>query len=333
MLYIHGLGHFHPENVITNQFLEDLDIGTTRTWIVERVGIQSRRTVLELDYIRATKNADPRAAQEASTFTNAETGSFAAQMALKNANIDASQVGMVIAGGCSADLSTPAEACIIASRLGINSPAFDLNSACSSFGAQLYFLSLMQTEALPEFILLISPENNTRTVNYQDRRTAVLWGDGTSAALVSTRVPSQARVLFNTLQSEPAGWDKVYIPRSGHFVQDGAAVQAFAVKRTSQCLKEIRNRLAKSLQNFNFIGHQANYRMLQSVCEKCAITPERHFYNIIDFGNTGAAGAPTVLSQNWHRFGAGAVLALVVVGAGLTWSSMVIEFDAMQKAA
>ena len=77
-LYLHGLGHFHPENVISNRFLEELDIGTTQEWIMERVGIQERRTALSLDYIQATRNRDPRAALEASSHTNARIGAAAA---------------------------------------------------------------------------------------------------------------------------------------------------------------------------------------------------------------------------------------------------------------
>ena len=88
-LYLHGLGHFHPENEITNRFLEDLDIGTTDAWIMERVGIRSRRTVLPLDYIRETRNRDPRMAREAMLYGNAETGRRAAEMAIARAGIDA----------------------------------------------------------------------------------------------------------------------------------------------------------------------------------------------------------------------------------------------------
>src|SRR5215471_6909327 len=101
MLYFHGFGHFHPENVIDNAFLESLDIGTNDRWIVERVGIKSRRTVLPLDYIRATKNKDLRAGQEAALYTNAETGRRAAEMAIERAGIDVKDIGMVIAGDCS----------------------------------------------------------------------------------------------------------------------------------------------------------------------------------------------------------------------------------------
>lgn len=323
MIYIHGLGHFHPANIIDNKFLEDLDIGTNDQWILDRVGIKTRHTVLPLSYIKETRNQDPRAAHEAEEYSNAVTGKEAAERALKNAGVDRSQIGMVIAGGCSPETLTPAEACTIAAELGIEATAFDLNSACSSFGSQMYFLSLMQPEKLPEFVLLVNPENNTKSIDYSDRNTAVLWGDGSSAAVVSTKVSSRVKATSFTLTSSPEGWKKVRIPRMGFFEQEGATVQTFAIKRTIRCYNEIRDKIGG--QPF-LISHQANLRMLESVCKRCKIEPKNHFYNVSEYGNTGAAGAPTVLSQNWHKFTAGDRIALIVVGAGLTWSSMAIEF-------
>ena len=110
MLYLHGMGHFHPENVITNRFLEELEIGTDEAWILERVGIRERRTVLPLDYIRQTKNRDPRAAHEASLYRNAQTGAAAARMALDRAGLKPADVGLVIAGSSSPAFLIPAEA-------------------------------------------------------------------------------------------------------------------------------------------------------------------------------------------------------------------------------
>ncbi len=325
-VFIHGMGHSHPENIIDNKFLEELDIGTNDKWIMERVGIQTRRTVLPLDYIKETRNRDTRAAVDAAQVSNAETGKIAAEVAIANAGISSADIGMVIAGGCSPDTVTPAEACSIAAALEIECESFDLNSACSSFGAQMHFLARMRPESLPEYILLVSPENNTRTIDYSDRNTAVLWGDGTSAAVVSTRVPAAAQAVFQTLTSSPKGWDKVVIPRQGHFSQEGPTVQTFAIKRTVKCYRQIRERYTDNTPGLYFVGHQANLRMLQSVCERSEIPEDRHMFNVDVFGNTGAAGAPVVLSQNWRRFKAGDVLALIVVGAGLTWSSMAIEF-------
>ena len=99
-LYIHGMGHFHPDNIVDNAFLEELDIGTNEEWILERVGIHVRRTVLPLDYIRETKNSDPRLGQEAAEIDSRQCAAAAADMALQRAGISRQQIGMVIAGGC-----------------------------------------------------------------------------------------------------------------------------------------------------------------------------------------------------------------------------------------
>jgi 3-oxoacyl-[acyl-carrier-protein] synthase-3 len=322
-LYLHGVGHFHPDNIIDNAFLESLNIETNHEWIMDRVGIKERRTVLSLDYIRQTQNLDPRGAIDAAVYSNAETGQRAAEKALQHAGISASQIGMVIAGGCSPDVVTPAEACTIAALLNIESPALDLNSACSSFGAQMYFLSMMDPDALPEYVLVVIPENNTRTINYTDRSTAVLWGDGTFACVISTKHISKTVITHTTMQSNPKKWEAVQIPRQGHFQQDGRAVQSFAIRQSVQCFKNLNQTQDRDMY---FIGHQANLTMLQSVQSRCELSANKHLYNIDHFGNTGAAGAPTVLSQNWDKFQSGDKIGLVVVGAGLTWASMKIEF-------
>src|SRR5262245_33087077 len=198
MLYLHGFGHFHPENQLDNAFLESLDIGTNEQWIVDRVGIRNRRTVLPLNYIRTTKNKDIRAAQQAALYTNAETGRRAALMAIERAGIKPTDIGMVIAGGCSPDTCIPAEAAAVAKALGLVVPAFDLHSACSSFGAQCHFLSHMAPAILPDFVLLVTPENTTRITDFSDRSSAILFGDATSAAVVSTKVPARARAVFTS---------------------------------------------------------------------------------------------------------------------------------------
>ncbi|MCC6668558.1 MAG: ketoacyl-ACP synthase III [Polyangiaceae bacterium] len=328
-LYLHAVGHFHPENVIDNRFLEELEIGTTDEWILERVGIRERRTVLPLDYIRSTKNADLRVGQEAALYSNVETGRRAALVALERAGLAPGDIGMVVAGGCCPEMQIPAEACRIAHALGLEVPAFDLNSACSSFGAQLHLLASMA--GLPRYVLVVNPENTTRAVSYADRATAVLWGDGTSAAIVSSEVPARARVVETTLASSPAGAGSVVIPRFGHFTQDGGAVQRFAIKTTQACLEALlpgaRARVEKTGGRVHFIGHQANLLVLESVARRAGIGWDEQWHNVIQFGNTGAAGAPIVLSQHWDQLKAGHSVVLAVVGSGLTWASMRIDIE------
>jgi 3-oxoacyl-[acyl-carrier-protein] synthase-3 len=326
-LFLHGLGHFHPENEITNRFLEELEIGTSDAWILERVGIRSRRTVLPLDYLRQTRNLDLRAANEAALYTNAELGRRAAELALARAGIERGDVGMVIAGGSAPDSLTPAEACWIARALGLEVPALDVNSACTSFLAQLFLLEAMRPEALPPFVLLVVPEIATKIVRYDDRASAVLWGDGAAAAVVSTRVPGRARVLGTRLASSPAGAEKVVVPRLGWFAQDGRAVQTFAIKKTVAVFEELRAAFARPDRALHFVGHQANLRMLEAVCQRCAIPDGRHHYNVDEYGNTAGASSATVLSMRWEKWGPGDDVAVAGVGAGLTWAGYCLRFE------
>jgi 3-oxoacyl-[acyl-carrier-protein] synthase III len=318
-----GLGHWHPETVIDNAFLESLGLETSDEWIMERVGVRTRRTVLDLDYIRQTKNEDPRRSHEASSATNAQAGAAAARMALERAGLQPSDIGLVVAGGCSPQHTAPAEACLVAAELGIEATAYDLSSACSSFAAQVHALAQVREDALPDYVLIVQPEMTTRTVDYRDRSTAVLWGDGASAAVLSPRHRGKLGVLATVLHSDPAGWDKVAIPSGGHFRQNGSAVQTFAIRKTLETWAELTPVFSRP--DPYFVGHQANFRMLSSVCERAGIAPERHLSNVEAFGNQGAAGAPAVLSQSWERLSAGDEIGLVVVGSGLTWGGVALR--------
>ena len=325
-LHLHGLGHFHPENEISNQFLESLDIGTNDEWILERTGIRSRRTVLPLDYIRDTRNRDLRAANEAALYTAAEAGRRAAEMAIARAGIDRGRIGWVVTGGSAPDSLTPAESCNVARALGLEVPAFDVNSACTSFLAHIFLLERMQPDALPDFILLVAPEIATKIVDYEDRASAVLWGDGAAAAVVSTRVPGRAHFEGSTLDSSPEGAEKVVVPRLGYFDQDGRAVQMFAIKKSQLVYEQLRERHACEDRQLHFVGHQANLRMLQAVCERSGIPPERHHSNVEWYGNTAAASSASVISMNWEKWNPDDDIAVAGVGAGLTWAGYLLRF-------
>jgi len=329
-MYLHALGHFHPDNVIGNAFFQELGLQTDEAWIKDRVGILTRRTVLPLDYLRETRNRDPREAIKVALYSNAETGKRAAQLALDRAGLTAKDIGMVIAGGCSPDECIPAEACRIAEALNIDAPALDVNSACSSFCAQLHLVTGMRPERLPDYVLVVNPENSTRVVDYSDRSSCVLWGDGTTAAIVSAKHPSAWRITETLLRGEPAGADKVKVPRAGHFTQNGGAVQAFAIKRATETLLELRKRYlnaapGRSASDVSFIGHQANLRMLEAVQRRAEVPDARHFYNVDRFGNCGAAGAPGVWSERWDDPALGNTIAMSVVGSGLTWAGALFE--------
>lgn len=322
-----GLGHFHPDNEITNRFLEDLDIGTNDEWILERTGIRSRRTSLSLDYIRETGNADPRAAIEAAEVSNAEMGAGAARMALARAGLSEADVGLVIGGGCAPDTTSPAEACNIANLLGIQVASLDVNSACSSFIAGAYMLSLMDPAKLPDVVLLVTAEPMTKTVDYRDRSAAVLWGDGALAGVFSTTARGRAEIIGSRLVSDPGGHDKVVVPRLGHFNQEGRTVQTFAIRKTSLLLGATREEYAEEPRDFHFVGHQANLRMLESVCRRCDVPDDRHHSNCEFFGNTGGASSGSVISQLWDKWTPRDDICVVGVGSGLTWGSYLMRFN------
>jgi 3-oxoacyl-[acyl-carrier-protein] synthase III len=244
---------------------------------------------------------------------------------MERAGVAPSQIGLVISGGCSPQYSIPAEACLIAAELGIHTPAYDISSACSSFAVQLHNLRAMRPEALPDYVLVVNVENTTRTVDYRDRRTAVLWGDGSSAAVVSARIPAPVRVRRSVVHSDPSGWSKVVIPAGGHFAQEGSAVQGFAIRKSVTTINELAAHLSHDSADMLFIGHQANLMMLNTVCERAKIEPSHHLFNVDEFGNCGAAGAPGVLSQHWDALPQRCEIALVVVGSGLTWGGLLIE--------
>ncbi len=372
MLYLHGLGHFHPENVISNRFLEELDIGTSNDWILERVGIRERRTSLDLNYIRETRNRDPRAAVEASRCSNARAGAEAARQAMCQAGIAAADVGLVISGSSAPDHVTPSEAATVAAELNIEAPCLDINAACATFGVQLTFLARMKPESLPPFVLVVNPESLTRCIDYRDRNTAVLFGDGSTAAVVSAGEPSALRLAACDCASKPAAWQKAVIPRTGYFRQEGNAVQGFAIRKMTEAVRKFQGHWDGETRGANrgragikatagtagreatrpatgsgmyatangaagdapgdvngrrliFIGHQANLSVLSTVCERSGIPDENHWRNVTLFGNTGCSGAPAVLSQHLRELRPGDRVIMALVGAGLTWATLVWE--------
>jgi 3-oxoacyl-[acyl-carrier-protein] synthase-3 len=327
LLYLHALGHFHPETVLDNHFLSSLDIGVDVKWIEDRVGIVERHTTLPLEYLRQTKNQDPRAAAEAAHTTPTQMSVCAAQMALKRAGLEAAQLGMIVAGGCSPEMQIPADSSRVANALGISATCFDLQSACSSFASQIHFLDQMKPEALPDYVLVVNSETFTRSIDYSDRRQAVLFGDAATAVIVSARVPAPSVISETSFSSDPAGQHQITIPTGGHFAQEGHAVQAFAIRTTTCVLKKLQSSVPESeTRRQVFIGHQANLRMLENVCKRTGVALEDHYSNVAWFGNCGAAGAPSVLSQNWDELHH-SVIHMAVVGSGLAWGGMRISRD------
>ena len=328
MVYLHGIGHFHPENVISNKFLEELNIGTTVDWIMDRVGIESRRTVLPLDYLMKTKNSNPRETDNVRLYTDAQMGGKATQMALDRAGLKIEDIGMVISGSSLPQYLTPADAATVAGLLGIDVPCFDINSACATYGVQMRYLDSVKPDKLPPYILVTNVEATTTTIDYSDRRSAVLFGDCATASILSVTEPSNKIFSDCEMASKPTLWDKAVVPRWGFFYQDGGAVQGFAIRKTTDGLRSLLKLIPDAdTSRIFFIGHQANLGVLQTAAERSNVSPANHWYNVNLFGNVGCAGGPSVLSQHWDELRKGDHVAMSLVGGGLTWTQMLLTIQ------
>ena len=247
-------------------------------------------------------------------------------MALDRAGLTPSDIGYVLSGSSLPAHTTPAEASTVAAELGIDAPCLDVNSACSTFGMQLDVLNRMAADRLPPFALIVQPEAITRAIDFSDRTSAVLFGDASTAAVVSASVTARVAVTESNCGTNAAAWAKVSIPFASHFRQDGHAVQGFAIRRMTESLLGLKAGLPKG-QPFRFIGHQANLAALRTVCERAEVPDDRHWHNVSDFGNTGSAGAAAVLSAHWDALCPGDRVAICLVGAGLTWANLLLTVE------
>lgn len=321
-LFIHGAGCFHPKNILDNLFFENLGIETDSQWITERVGISERRTVLPLDYIKDTKNSDPRKAKDVAIYTNSDLACHAGEIALRRAGLKPSDIGCVIVGAGALDYHTPAQASVVACDLGIKAPAFDLIAGCATFLAQIHFVHQMKPETPIDYFMLIQSENITTKIDYSDRRSSILFGDGAAATIVSLRHRSPYEITTTNFDSDVEKWKEIQIPRDLFVFQNGSSVQKFAINRTIQEVNAMLTKTSIAMDRYAFIGHQANGLMLEAICRRIAVTDARHFSNCKLYGNQASASAPSVLAQQWDNLGSFHDLIMCVVGAGLSWGTL-----------
>jgi 3-oxoacyl-[acyl-carrier-protein] synthase-3 len=328
---ISSMGHSHPKYVIPNSFFETLDIGTDANWISERTGILSRNSVLSPDQIIGLKTGKITSQQ----LHNEEALPTIRELAIKpwellqqrHASSEKLQPETVICGTSIPDFDIPANACSIAGHLGLEATSFDVNSACSSFVAGLHVAnSLIKSEACQSAALFQIERYSTR-MDFNDRRSCILFGDGSAASLVEAdRGQPGFEVIDTILESSPAGFQNVKIPEGKCFTQNGSAVQKFAITKTIHITKKILERNKMSTNDIHhFVGHQANLRMLMTATTKLGFQSHQHLFNVDQFGNQGGAGAPCVLSQNWEKIKAGEYVLMAVVGAGLTWGATLLK--------
>lgn len=231
---------------------------------------------------------------------------------------------VLISGMTIPEWGAPANACMIARELGVNCTAFDVNAACSSFVVGVHVLRSLLVSGAGRCGAVFTCERLSLCLNYADRNSCVLLGDGAAGAVfeVAPSMPRGLELLDTMVASDPSGAHLVTIPVGGMFAQQGRAVQKFAITKTVEITEALLRRNGLTARDIRyFISHQANLRMLTAVVSRLGLHPAQHLYNVDSHGNQGAAGAPIVMSMHWERFAPGDLIVMAVVGAGLTWGA------------
>lgn len=297
---------WHPEEIVTNADLGRL-VDTSDEWIVSRVGIRERR--------KAPKDMKVHV-----------MGALAAKLALEGQPA----VDTVVCGLSVSDYHLPSTANLIARELEgcADAAAFDVRAACSSFVFGLHALRGLFALGDTRRALLVVPEAYTHVTDYKDRSTCILWGDAAFACLVTADAPAglsfEVEDTFVGSRSQDALLVQAEI--GGSFKQQGNAVHAFAIRKMTSVVETSLERRKLTVADLSwFIGHQANLAILERAAERLGIPPSKHLSNIEKFGNTGAAGAPSVLAQNVERFSDGERIAVATVGSGLSWGGALLR--------
>ncbi len=319
-----GTGSYLPEKVLTNKDLEKR-VETSDEWIRERTGIRERRIA-----------SDKEAASDLAV--------AAAQRALDMAQIRAGDLDLIIVGTGTPDMLFPSTACLVQDRLGANRAfAFDLSAACSGF---LYALSVgdqyIRTGSA-QTALIIGSEVMSMLMDWTDRSTCILFGDGAGAVVLKGQ-RSRRGVLSTHLHSEGAFWDLICVPGGGsrfppsketldkrlNFLKmKGSETFKVAVRSLEEAAREALEANQCTTEDLDHvIPHQANLRIIQSVAQRLGIPMEKMVVNLQNYGNTSAASIPIALDEavRTHRVREGHLILLEAFGGGLTWGSALIRW-------
>lgn len=319
-----GVGHYVPERIITNSDLEKM-VDTSDEWITERTGIKERRI------------------SEKDTPTS-ELAYRAAKNALKNANVSAEELDLIIVATISPDCFTPSTANILQDKLGaVNAASFDLSAACSGFVYSSAIATHFIQTGVYKKVLVVGAETLSKFVNWEDRNTCIIFADGAGAAVYG-KVDSGYGVLAFDLGSDGSGATTIEIPAGGSkhpadeesvknnrhtLVMNGKDTFKFAVKAMGNTvLKSLEKAGLKKEDIDIMVPHQANIRIISSAAKRLDLSMDKVFVNIHKYGNASAASIPIALSEAYSegRIKKGDIVALSGFGAGLTWASCVMKW-------
>ena len=324
--HVTGWGRYVPDQILTNADLEKM-VDTNDDWIVSRTGIRERRVA---------------AAHE----TTASMASVAALRAIRTAGLDPDDIDLILLATLTPDYWMPSTAALVKEAIGNQrAAAMDVSAACSGF---VYAFSTAQayvTSGLAKHVLVIGAELLTRFLDYTDRSTCILFGDGAGAVVVSaSQEPGGS--LGIELTTEPQGAYMIWLPAGGaksppsretvargeHYIRmEGRETYRFATRTlASTALASIRKAGLEPSDVSLFIPHQANIRIIEAVAKGLGLPMERMYVNLDRYGNTSAASVPIALAEavNGGRIGIGDNVCIVAFGAGFTSGAATIEWTA-----
>ena len=328
-----GLGKFLPDNVVTNDELAN-KIDTSNEWIVERTGIEERRHVV---------NGDGN--------TTASMGAKAARTALKNANMSANEIDLILFATLSPDYYMPGSGVFVQNILNIPTcPAMDIRNACSGFVYGLATADQFIKTGMYKNILLIGSETQSGAIDMttRGRDIAVIFGDGAGAAVISRSESKDSGILSSHLHSEGKHVDELVViaPNTNKWVTEivsendpkdssyypymnGKAVFKNAITRFEEVINAgLTHNNLKTEDIDLLIPHQDNLRISQFIQRKLNLSDDQVFNNIMRYGNTTAASIPIALTEAWEggRLKEGDILVLAAFGAGFSWGSNIIKW-------
>ncbi len=317
-----GTGVCIADNIITNDELQKM-VDTSDEWIVSRTGIRERR--------RANKN-------EASS----DLAYIAAKHALKDAGIKPNDVDLILVATATPDMLFPSTACLVQEKLGIsNIPAFDLSAVCTGFVYGLATADAFIRSGAYKTILLIGVETLTKFVDYKDRTTCVIFGDGAGAVVIRATKKKKG-IIASKIYADGSKWDYIYLPGGGsripsyncnrddyYLKMKGHDTFKVAVRGLEQAVKDVLKQRHLSIRDIDIvIPHQANIRIIEALVRKLDYSMEKVFVNIQKYGNTSAASIPIAFHEaiKENRIKGGDIILMAAFGSGLTWGATLVQW-------
>lgn len=305
-----GVGSYLPTKVVTNHDLE-LSLDTSDEWIRSRTGIEERRI--------ATEEMD-----------TSDLAIIAAKNALENASLDASEIDLILVATTTSDYAFPSVACIVQEALGIpNIPAMDLSAACTGFIYAVVTGQQFIVSNTYKNVLVIGSEKFSKIIDWQDRNTAVLFGDGAGAVILS-EVSEGKGILSFDLGADGTGAEHLLVDNKTNFVtMNGREVFKFAVRQMSESCLTVINKAGLSTEDIDFlIPHQANTRIIDTARKRLSLSKDKVSTTVTKHGNTSAASIPLALVSEIEsgKINDGDVIIMVGFGGGLTWGSICLRW-------